>query len=312
MKSLPSFLPLLLGLLVIVSNSACYSSRTNSDRALTANESNGLVSSETSLAEAKKIEPEQVRVSLQQADDSDAITKANERKIIRSATLALEVASPTDIQWQIGSIAASLDGFVVTSESKHVGNSDSKAQLEVTLVLRVPADQFDKALGQIRATGGRVVDEKITGQDVTEEFIDLEARLKTQKALENQFVEIMKQAGKISDALEVQSQIANVRAEVERLEGRRRFLQNRASLSTINVTLRNPAAIAVNTSGFGRSVKDAIAISIDLATGIVLLLIRLIIVSIPIILLVVLPAGLVARYFVHRARRLNSARGLET
>jgi hypothetical protein len=68
----------------------------------------------------------------------------------------------------------------------------------------------------------------------------------------------------------------------------------------------------VNTSGFGRSVKDAIAISIDLATGIVLLLIRLIIVSIPIILLVVLPAGLVARYFVHRARRLNSARGLET
>jgi hypothetical protein len=65
---------------------------------------------------------------------------------------------------------------------------------------------------------------KTTGQDVTEEYIDLEARLRSKKALEAQFLEIMKQAHKISDALEVQSQIADVRADIERIEGRRRFL----------------------------------------------------------------------------------------
>jgi chromosome segregation ATPase len=75
---------------------------------------------------------------------------------------------------------------------------------------------------------------------VTEEYIDLEARLRTQKALEAQFLEIMKQAHKISDALEVQRQIAEVRADIERIEGRRRFLENQSALSTITLMLQTP------------------------------------------------------------------------
>ncbi len=70
--------------------------------------------------------------------------------------------------------------------------------MDVSLVLRVPATQFNSALEQIRATATRVIMEKTTGQDVTEEFIDLEARIKTQKALELQFLEIMRQAIKVA------------------------------------------------------------------------------------------------------------------
>jgi len=244
------------------------------------------------------------QVSLAQAGQSQTIAEAMDRKILRDANLTLEVSAPEDTQRKISSIAESLGGFVVTSESKQRQSAEGATyELEVNLVIRVPAAQFGPALDQIRAASNRVVQEKITGQDVTEEFIDLEAHLKTQKALELQFLEIMKQAHKVEDALEVQRQIAEVRTEIEKLEGRKRFLENRASLSTITVSLQTPTAIAVNTSGFGRDVREAVADSVQLAIGIVLFLIRFVIVMIPVFLLIILPGYFIARYFWRRAQK---------
>lgn len=249
--------------------------------------------------------PMMQQVSLNQVDQSQSVAEAVDRKIIRDANLSLEVAAPADAQRKISSIAESAGGFVVTSEAKRHENADPSSQgLEVTLVVRVPALQFGSTLDQIRAIGTRVVQEKITGQDVTEEFIDLEARIKTQKALEQQFLEIMKRANKVEDALEVQRQIAEVRTEIEKLEGRKRFLGNRASLSTISVTLHEPTAmVVVSSSGFGRSVKEAVRDAVDIAGAIVLFLIRFVIVMIPIVLLVILPIGLITRFSLRRARR---------
>ncbi|MGH9966727.1 MAG: DUF4349 domain-containing protein [Pyrinomonadaceae bacterium] len=249
------------------------------------------------------------QVSLNQADQSQSMAEAMNRKILRNADLTLEVAAPAEAQRKITSIAESLGGFVVTSESKQRDSGDpANQELEVTLAVRIPALQFGSALDQIRATGSRVIQEKISGQDVTEEFIDLEARIKTQKALELQFLEIMKQANKVADALEVQRQIADVRTEIEKLEGRKRFLENRASLSTITVSLQTPAAMAVNTAGFGRNMKEAVADSVAVASAIVLFLIRFVIVMVPIFVLVILPGGLLARYMLRRARRWQVAR----
>jgi hypothetical protein len=253
------------------------------------------------------------KVSLNQADQSQSMAEAMNRKILRNADFQLEVTDPTIAQHKITSMAESLGGFVVTSESKQRDVGDrAKQELDITLVLRVPAPQFNSALEQIRATASRVIQEKTTGQDVTEEFIDLEARIKTQKALELQFLEIMKQASKVADALEVQRQIAEVRTEIEKLEGRKRFLENRASLSTITISLQTAAAIAVNTSGFGRNIKEAVSDSLGVANEIVLFLIRFVIVMVPILVLVILPGGLLTRYVLRRARRWNPARGLDS
>ena len=115
----------------------------------------------------------------------------------------------------------------------------------------------------------------------------------------------MKRASKVEDALEVQRQIAEVRTEIEKIEGRKRFLENRASLSTITVSLRSPAALAVSPSGFGRSIREAFVDSIDLAGAIVLFLIRFVILIIPILILLVLPGWLIARYFMRRARKIR-------
>ncbi|HLG18071.1 MAG TPA: DUF4349 domain-containing protein [Blastocatellia bacterium] len=233
-----------------------------------------------------------------------AATHADDRKIIRNAELSLEIDSAAEGQRKITSIAEILGGFIVSSDSRQgAGAGQSKPNQVVTLVARVPAAQFNRALEGIRNVGQRVVQEKVTGQDVTEEFIDLEARIRTKKALEAQFLEIMKQARKVSDALEVQNEIANVRTEIERLEGRRRFLQNQSSYSTITVTLQ-PAAplVTATTAGFGHDIKQAFGDGVDVAASIVTGLIRLIIVLVPVAVLILLPMGLVIRFFVRRYR----------
>ena len=156
-----------------------------------------------------------------------ASVQDNDRKIIRDANLTIETDSPTEGLRQITAIAENNGGFIVTSDLKqNDGGTQGRASQTVTVIARIPASRFETALSQIHSFGGRVINEKVSGQDVSEEYLDLEARLRTKKALEAQFLEIMKQARKVSDALEVQSQLGEVRTEIERLEGRRRFLEN--------------------------------------------------------------------------------------
>lgn len=303
MKSLQAFL-----ILTLLSFSGCFSGMRNAENAT--NDSAARSSTASSVGEQKE---GFLNVSLDQADQSQSMAEAMNRKILRNADFQLEVTDPTVAQRQITSMAESLGGFVVTSESKQRDGGDrAKQEVVVSLVLRVPALQFNSALEQIRATATRVILEKTSGQDVTEEFIDLEARIKTQKALELQFLEIMKQANKVTDALEVQRQIAEVRTEIEKLEGRKRFLENRASLSTITISLQTPAAIAVNTSGFGRNIREAVSDSLGVASSIVLFLIRFVIVMVPIFILVILPGGLLARYVFRRVQRWKPVRELES
>ena len=250
-------------------------------------------------------------VSLTAADSAETVAAAADRKIIKNAELVLEVSSPNDAQGAISSIAESNGGFVVTSETKQIENADpAKRRLEVKLIARVAATHFDSAVTAIEKLSTSVIHRSISGNDVTEEFIDLEARIRTQKALELQFIQIMKQAGRISDAMEVQRQIADVRTEIEKLEGRRRFLDNRASLSTITVELRTPVVIAVSTSSFGRSIRESISQSLDIGSTIVLGLTHFFIVMIPILVLIILPVGMVVSIFVRRVRRMRLAQTL--
>jgi hypothetical protein len=300
----PKSLPFLLSALLLAGCSSAMKYR--QAESSTAAKSNSVASEADPLT--KTGNPTMQPVSLQQVDQSQSISEALNRKIIRNADLALEVSAPLEAQQKVSSIAETLGGFVVTSESKLRPSGDgAKQDVEVSLVVRVPSQQFKPAVEQILGLGSRVIQNKATGEDVTEEFIDLEARVKTQKALEEQFLEIMKRANKVEDALEVQRQIAEVRTEIEKLEGRKRFLENRASLSTITVALQPPATIVVNTSGFSRSVREAVSESVGVAVDIVLFLIRSVIVLIPVLLLIILPGLLLTRFVWRRAQRMHLA-----
>ena len=253
-------------------------------------------------------------VSLADAAKGTTSVEAVDRKIIRNADITIEVASTSEAQHRVTSIAEAYGGFVVTSESKQRESVDpAQRATDFKLVVRVPANQFGVALDEIKKLATNVPEEKATGQDVTEEFIDLEARIKTQKALEAQFLGIMRQAYKVEDALEVQRQIAEVRTEIERLEGRKRFIENRSSLATITVNIQAPRPVLVTTTtGFGRNLRDAISESVEMASGMLLFFVRFLIVMFPVFLFVGLPLTLVLRYVMRRAKRERLAQSLAT
>lgn len=246
------------------------------------------------------------KIALTRAGSAQTPALVAERKIIRQAEIVLETETPSDGQRRIALIAEESGGYVVTSDVKHYGGESSnlKENSLVTLTLRVPPAQFASTVDRIRGTGKRVVSEKTTGQDVTEEYIDLEGRLRSKVALEAQFLEIMKGAKTIAEALEVQRQVSEVRTEIEQLEGRRRFLDHQSSLSTISVTLQPPQpVIATSGPGFASNIKYALGDSVELAVGIVTGLIRLLGVLLPILLLIVAPGVLLLKFLWRRLRR---------
>ncbi|MDQ6786453.1 MAG: DUF4349 domain-containing protein [Acidobacteriota bacterium] len=242
------------------------------------------------------------QVSLEQSRQTQSAPAAVERKIIRNADLTLETDAPEEAQRKIAAIAEGKGGFVVESNQS---SSDAKALVRdtVTMTVRVPAEKFGETLDEIRKTGSRTVVETVKGEDVTEEFIDVEARLKTQKALEEQFLEIMKRANSVADALNVQREIATVRGEIEKIEGRKKFLENQASLSTIKIRLQTPAAFSANSSGFFHQIGQSIGRGFDAALSFTLILISAAIALLPFLLFIVLPIYLLIRYFLRKSRR---------
>jgi hypothetical protein len=246
------------------------------------------------------------QVSLNQAENSQNQPVQIERKIIRHADLNLEADAPEEAMTKINAIAQSKGGFVVESQQS---SSDVKTTTRdvVTMTVRVPSARFNEALDEIRKTASRVIVENVKGEDVTEEFIDIEARLKTERALEQQFLEIMKQAKSVADALNVQRQLAQVRGEIEKIEGRKRFLENQSSLSTVKIRLQTPTAFSANSSGFSAQLGEAFGKGFDAALGFILGLVTFVIAILPFLLVVVLPLALVIRYFLKRRRRQKRA-----
>jgi hypothetical protein len=246
-------------------------------------------------------------VALEEAANAQPGAEAVGRKIIRNAEITLEVENPRDVQSKVGAIAEGLGGFVVTSEIAQYSGSP-----RVSITMRVPAERFAEAMEALRAAGSQVLGEKMTGQDVTEEYIDLQARIRTKQALEVQFLEIMKQAKSVSDALQVQEQISEVRGEIERLEGRRRFLENQSSLSTIKVTLSSPTPVVTTTGPtFGTHIRRAFGDAVDTASAIVIGFIRFLGVMTPVVVLIGIPGFLLLRFLWRRMRRRMAARPAE-
>ncbi|MEP6924693.1 MAG: DUF4349 domain-containing protein [Pyrinomonadaceae bacterium] len=267
--------------------------------------------SQKSAADNGSGAPQAEKISLEQADNSQNAPTITERKIIRNANLTLESATTEEVGRKIAQIAEQRGGFVVSSDMQARTNSSGEANgSTVNLVVRVPAAQFEQTVAEIRQTSNRVVQEKVSGQDVTEEFIDLEARLKTKRALEAQFLEIMKQSRTVSDALEVQKQLAEVRGEIEKIEGKRKFLESQTSLSTITITLNPPAAFAASSNGFFYQVGRAFSNGIDAALNVVLFLITAILALFPLIVLFGVPIWLIFRYLRKRIQRAQLAQQL--
>lgn len=231
------------------------------------------------------------------AQKADESAPAVARKLVKKAALELEVSSSKDALARATRIAEDQGGFVATSEQSAEGSGPGE-RTAVTMTLRVPADHFVATLAALRKLGAGPGSERVTTEDVSEEFIDLEARIKNQRALEAQFLEILTRANKVDDALHVQREIATVRTEIDRMEGRRRFLERETSLATITLQLMTARPVVSTGFGdFGRSVSQAASDSVTVGAGIITGVIRLVGVLVPFALLLGLPGALALRFF---------------
>lgn len=246
------------------------------------------------------------QITLDQTANNQTPPTVTQRKIIRNADLRLETNSPEETQQKIATIAQSKNGFVIETNQTS-SNVQTSTRDIVNMTIRIPAEKFEEAVAEIRASGNRVIQENIKGQDVTEEFIDIEARLKTQRALEEQFLEIMKRATTVADTLNVQRELAEVRGEIEKIEGRKRFLESQASLSTIKIQLQTPTSLSANPTGFFYELKEAFSTGFNAALQIVLFLITAVIALLPFLLFIVLPLYLILRYFWRKRLRRKTA-----
>jgi len=225
------------------------------------------------------------------------------RKIIRQAELELEVAAPGATQTSIERLAEQRGGYVVSATR----NTENGAAIDVrvTVVVRVPQAELMATIGELKRMGRGVGSERITSDDVTDEYLDLAARTSTQKQLEQQYLEILKRAVTVKDAMEVQKQLAEVRTEIERMQGRQQLLEKESAFSTLTVHLTAAVPqLAVTSTGFSGAVRRAWSDSIELSADMISGGIRLVSLLVPVFVLVVLPCGLL----IWAARRVGRKR----
>ncbi len=159
------------------------------------------------------------------------------RLVIKTASLVMRVDSVTDSSNHIQLLADQLGGFVISSRTNTLGTGTTAEYLQSVVTIRVPAEQFEDALTEIKQLARKVENETVTGQDVTEEYTDLQAEITNLEAAEAQLVELFNRAGSVEEILKVQQEITRIRGQIEVKKGRVQYLEQSAQLSSITVTL---------------------------------------------------------------------------
>ncbi|MEW6750224.1 MAG: DUF4349 domain-containing protein [Candidatus Latescibacterota bacterium] len=180
------------------------------------------------------------------------VSEAAQRLVVKTAQLELEVAEHGAWAQAMGQLVDRLGGFIVSAATRSGHANVERGEL----VVRVPAARFEELLAQVRASARRVESEEVSGQDVTEEFYDLKARLDNHRRTEERFRQILQSASKVEDVLAVERELARVREEIEVLEGRQRYLADRIALCTVTVQWHEPYPVGAGRQG--QSLADRI------------------------------------------------------
>ncbi|MEO7456987.1 MAG: DUF4349 domain-containing protein [Gemmatimonadaceae bacterium] len=162
--------------------------------------------------------------------------------LVRQGEASIQVHRIADGVTKVRETAAQYGGFVANTTLR-TGREDQRgAKLEV----RIPTAQFDALLAAL-GTLGKVESVTASAQDVGEEYVDIGARAANARRVEARLVEMLSsRAGKLSEVLTVEQELTRVREEIERYDARVRFLERRASMSTLSITLHEPLGIIDN------------------------------------------------------------------
>lgn len=159
-------------------------------------------------------------------------TESSNRLVITDTNLSLQVDNVSNIITQVENTASRLGGFMVNSNLSTPEGASSGS-----ITVRVPSDRRAEALDTYRKMAVKVVYENISGSDVTDQFVDTQARLDVLIATKNKFEDILKSANNVSDLLNVQRELINLQSQIDSLKGQQQYLEKSAKLSLITLNL---------------------------------------------------------------------------
>ncbi len=219
-----------------------------------------------------------------------AVPPAEERLIVRTGNISLLVEDTEESLAKIEALASELGGFVTNSNSWRVNE-----HLHATITIRVPAESFDEARRRIKEGALEVQSENTSAQDVTEEYVDLEARLTYLEETEEELRELLNSARergeKAEGILAIYRELSNIGIQVEQTKGRMQYLERSAAMSalTVNITPKKEIPLVEREWSWVRTVRDsiydlvvALQFLADIAT-------RFIITFLPILIIIALP-----------------------
>ena len=260
---------------------------------------------ESAEAPAMEMEGDFAEEEMAVRDDGAQYSEAqapDERKVIKSAYLEVEIEKGKfeNVIFKLTALAEQNGGFVSSTQSY----SDSDGNLTSgRITIRMPHAQYNSALEKVKDMG-IVKSISISGQDVTQEYVDLESRLRNLEAQEEVLLVLMGESKNVEESLWVQRELSLVQGEVEVLKGRMNYLDNMVSFSTIDVFLFEPEPITTSAGwGFLDALKRGLRGAVTVFNGFMVFLIAAspVLVAIAIILIII--------WQVIRARKRRRAKG---
>ena len=175
-----------------------------------------------------------------------------EKKLIKNGELGFQTNNLSETRKKIEAALKTNGGYIAKENSYDYSNNPTDE-----LITRVPAKDFDKFLTQVLDGVEKIDYKRVDIEDVTEQFVDLEARLKSRRQLEQKYEELMVKASNMEDILKIQKEKELIREEIESAEGRLKYLSNQVGYSTLKITYYEHKASGFNFGGkMGNALKD--------------------------------------------------------
>jgi Domain of unknown function (DUF4349) len=213
---------LLVGLVVFISIAGCSSSKKEkfSQKA-------------KSTKDTVVTEPQEMERETDEQNPEQKVIQSENRMVIYHAEIRMEVKEFQKVQQTIEQFVQNQGGYIV---QENVYESEDN-RLEGTVTTRIPQAKFQTFLRQLEKLAMKVHSRHVTGEDVTEEFVDLESRLKSKQAVEERLYQFLKEAKDTKDLLVISNDLARVQEEIEQIKGRMKYLQNQSALSIVTIHL---------------------------------------------------------------------------
>ena len=257
-------------------------------------------------AESESWEPSEVDSDFYH-EEGYRTQESRPRLVIKNASLSIVVEAPGDSMEVISKLASDLGGFVVSSDFYRIELDGGLEVPQANITIRVPSEKLDQALQVIKSEAGQILNENISGQDVTQEYIDLESRIKILEEAEQQLAAIMEQAWETEDVLSVYNQLVYVREDIELIKGQMKYYEQSAALSAISVNIQANEAVQPLKIGNWQPVgvaKRAIQALINTLEFLANMLIWIILYILPVALILFFPV----RWLWNGSKKLKASR----